>query len=236
MSVSGKNVIVIGGSAGVGLGVAKLMQQSGANLTIVGRNEERLRKAQEEVGKCRIVAADIGDDASTARIFAGLDRVDHVFISAGTHHNARITGNELKTLHDIVNERLWGPVHVVRHARPLMSGGSITFTTGYLSTRPRVGSAMSTAVLAGVEALTPALALELAPIRVNCACLGTVDTTFLKHMYGDKHAEYVKTRGASLPVGRIGTTDEIAQFVLMLMTNEYVNGAVLNVDGGGRFV
>jgi NAD(P)-dependent dehydrogenase (short-subunit alcohol dehydrogenase family) len=126
--------------------------------------------------------------------------------------------------------------YVVRHAAPKMTDGSITLTSGGLSSRPRLGTAMLTTALAGVEALTPALALELAPVRVNVVTPGLIDTPLLHTAYGAERDTMVTTRAGLLPGKRIGTADEVAAVMLMLMTNAYITGAVLHIDGGGRYV
>ena len=168
--------------------------------------------------------------------FSGIQRIDHVVISAGNLGNGRIVQNDMATLRRIVDERIFGVVHVVRQAAPRIQQGSITFTSGGLSSRPRLGAAMFTASLAAVEALAPALALELAPIRVNAVTPGLIDTPLLNAAYGAERDTLVKNRAAALPGKRIGTAEEVAQLMLMLMTNAYVNGAVLHVDGGGRYL
>ena len=236
MQLKGANIVVMGGSSGIGLAAAKLAQHEGASVTIAGRSQEKLDHAQGELGEVRTVVADVTDDASVRRVFEALDHVDHVLISAGTIVNGRIVDNDLGTLRHIVNERIWGPTYVVRHARPRMTGGSITFTSGGLSSRPRLGAAMITAGLAAVEALTPALALELAPVRVNAVTPGLIDTPLLHAAYGANRDALVNSRAAALPGKRIGTAAEVAQAIIMLMTNEYINGAVLHIDGGGRFL
>ena len=236
MKLKGANIVVMGGSSGIGLAAAKLAQHGGASVTIAGRSQAKLTQAQRELGEVRTVVADVTDDASVGRVFEALDHVDHVLISAGTIVNGRIVDNDLATLRHIVDERIWGPTYVVRHARPRMTGGSITFTSGGLSSRPRLGAAMITAGLAAVEALTPALALELAPVRVNAVTPGLIDTPLLHAAYGANRDALVNSRAAALPGKRIGTADEVAQAIIMLMTNEYINGAVLHIDGGGRFL
>jgi NAD(P)-dependent dehydrogenase (short-subunit alcohol dehydrogenase family) len=144
--------------------------------------------------------------------------------------------NELANLRRIIDERIWGVTYVVRHAAPRMTKGSITFTSGGLSSRPRLGAAMLTAALAGVEALAPALALELAPVRVNAVTPGLIDTPLLHNTYGPERDTIVKNRAAILPGKRIGTAEEVAQAMLMLMTNEYITGTVLHIDGGSRYL
>lgn len=95
---------------------------------------------------------------------------------------------------------------------------------------------MLTAMLSAVEALAPALALELAPVRVNAVTPGLIDTLLLHDAYGAERDTIIKNRAAILPGKRIGTSDEVAQVILMLMTNDYMTGEVVHVDGGGRFV
>jgi len=236
MKLKGADVVVLGGSSGIGLAAAKLAQHEGATVTIAGRSRDKLAQAQRELGEVRTVVADVTDEASVGRVFEELNHVDHVLISAGTIVNGRIVDNDLATLRHIVDERIWGPTYVVRHARPRMTGGSITFTSGGLSSRPRLGAAMITAGLAAVEALAPALALELAPVRVNAVTPGLIDTPLLYAAYGANRDALVNGRAAVLPGKRIGTPDEVAHAIIMLMTNEYINGAVLHIDGGGRFL
>jgi NAD(P)-dependent dehydrogenase (short-subunit alcohol dehydrogenase family) len=172
---------------------------------------------------------DIADEDAVGKVFAGLRHVDHVLISAGTIRNGAIVHNDLATLRRIIDERLWGLTYVVRHAAPRMPQGSITFTSGSLSSRPRPGTAMLTAMLSAVEALAPALALELAPVRVNAVTPGLIDTPLLHTAYGAERDTIVQNRAAILPGKRVGTADEVAQVILML-------GVSANhVHGFGRF-
>jgi NAD(P)-dependent dehydrogenase (short-subunit alcohol dehydrogenase family) len=228
--------VVVGGSSGIGLAVARLAQHEGAEVTIAGRSQEKLLQSQRELGGGHTVVMDITDEDAVGQVFAGLSHVDHVLISAGTLRNGAIVHNDLATLRRIVDERLWGLTSVVRHAAPRMAQGSITFTSGSLSSRPRPGTAMLTAMLSAVEALAPALALELAPVRVNAVTPGLIDTPLLHTAYGAERDTIIKNRAAMLPGRRVGTAEEVAQVILMLMTNAYLTGEVVHVDGGGRFV
>ncbi len=236
MKLQGAHVVVIGGSTGIGFAAAKLARQEGAELTIAGRSPEKLAQAQRELGEVRTIVADISNEAAVRQVFEGISHVDHVVIAAGNIVNGRIVDNDLANLRRIIDERIWGLTYVVRSAAPKMTSGSITFTSGGLSSRPRLGTAMLTAVLASVEAITPALALELAPIRVNTVTPGLIDTPLLHNTYGTERDTMVKNREAMLPGKRIGSAEEVAQVMLMLMTNAYMTGEVLHIDGGGRYV
>lgn len=236
MTLAGAQVVVVGGSSGVGLATAALARQQGAHVTIASRSAARLAQAQKTLGDVRTVVADIASEEAVQGLFAGLDRVDHVLVSAGTLGNGRIVENDLGTLRRIVDERLFGVVHVVRQARPRMTEGSITFTSGSLSSRPRPGMAIFTAALAAVEALAPALTLEVAPVRINVVTPGLIDTPLLDGAFGADRETLIAARAAVLPGKRVGTPEEVAQAVLMCMTNAYLNGVVLHIDGGGRYV
>lgn len=188
MRLDGKRVVVIGGSSGIGLETARLALADGASVTIAGRSEERLRRAAESLCSAqdstvapdllRAVVADVTDESSIRAFFAGELRVDHLFLPAGELRpgGGDALASDLDGLRGILESRLLGVAHVVRHARPKMAGGSITLMSGLYSTRPARGGAIAAAAVAAVEGMTRALALDLAPIRVNAVAPGLIDT------------------------------------------------------------
>ena len=135
-----------------------------------------------------------------------------------------------------IDAHLWELTSVVRHAAPRMAQGSITVTSGSLSFRPRPGTAMLTAMRSAVEALAPALALELAPVRVNAVTPSLIDIPLLHTADGVERHTIVQNRAAILPGRRVGTAKEVAQVIVLLMTHDYMTGEVVYVDGGGCFV
>jgi NAD(P)-dependent dehydrogenase (short-subunit alcohol dehydrogenase family) len=223
---------MIGGSSGIGLATAKLVKEQGGSVTIASRSREKLRQATQELGDVRTVIADITSEANVQEIFGELDRVDHVFISAGRLLLGKVLEANLEILRSDVDQRLWGPLYVVRTAVPKMTHGSITFLTGSLGSSPRVGAVLTEAIFGAIEVLVRGLALEAAPIRVNAVAGGTIDTPLM----GEDRDKMVTWAADTLPVKRIGAPEEIAHVVVLLMTNGFITGEVVHVDGGGRLV
>ncbi len=234
MPLNGQRVVIIGGSSGIGLAVAGRARAEGALVTIAGRSEERLQEASRALGEVDVARVDISEEASVNALFEPLTHVDHLVICAGTVGPSGVVQSSMETLRAVVEQRLWGAIFAVRAAAPKMDGGSITFTSGGIAARPRVGAALTSATLNAVESLARALALELAPTRVNCVTPGAVATPL--QGTGAAAEARLAERGRTLPVGRVGTADELAQVYLMAMTNGYLTGEVLHVDGGSRYM
>ncbi|WP_051229237.1 SDR family oxidoreductase [Pleomorphomonas oryzae] len=236
-SLSGQTVAVIGGSSGIGLAVARQAKQLGADLVLIARDAEKLRSAAISIGGATEIVADISVTSPSFPTFRDVARLDHLVITAGTARLLPLKDYGADNLHGVMAERLVGPLLAIQAAVPLLHPeGSITLTSAQLGTRPlAVGAAMAAAV-AAVETLTRALALELAPLRVNAVAPGLIDTPLLDHLLGDNKHQVFDTSAASLPARRIGLPDDVAQAILFLMINSFVTGEILHVDGGGRWV
>lgn len=187
--------------------------------------------AAGELGGAWTVVADIAREPDMQALFRDMERVDHIFISAGRPLFGKLLEAELETLRGDVDQRFWGVVYVVRHAAPKMRQGSITFLSGQFGSRPAIGATVTSAMNSAVETLAKGLALELAPLRVNAIAPGPIDTPFAGEEGRKASEQWARTR---LPVKRIGTAGEVAQAVLLLMTNDFITGEVLHIDGGGR--
>ena len=226
-------VVVIGGSSGIGLATAKMAKEVGAQVVIAGRDEQRLAAAQKELGgDAQRFALDVADEPAVENLFTSLDAVDHVVDLAGTHAFGSIVDTDTATLRPPVENRLWGPVYVCKYAAPKMTSGSITFCTGAAVARPRPGGAIVAAAAGGSEVLARAMALELAPVRVNVVRPGLIDTPMFARMAGDRREEVLASQTKRIPLKRVGQPEEIAHAIVFLMTNEYVTGATLTIDGG----
>ncbi len=237
LRLAGAHVVVYGGSTGIGYALAELAKAEGASLTITGRDPAKLEAAARELGGARTVRADVADRAAMARSLEGVERVDHVFVSAGSVTIGRVLDGDLGAFERGVGERIWGNLNALRAAAPKLGpGGSITLMSGVRADRPAPGSAMTTALVAAVEALTRALSVELAPSRVNAVSPGWTDTPLVRGLLGDNFDAVARSEGGRVPLRRFGDAREVAEAVLFLMTNGYVTGEVLHVDGGLRWV
>jgi NAD(P)-dependent dehydrogenase (short-subunit alcohol dehydrogenase family) len=238
LSLDAATVVVLGGSSGMGLATAAMAQAQGANVTIVGRDPQRLENARASLGKgVRAIAADVADRDALASAFTGLEQVDHIAMFAGEQPSAAAE----ETAHDLVvravDVRVWAAYNACALALPMMNPeGSFTLCSGLSAHRPRAGRSAGAVATGAVEAVTRALAVELGPIRVNAICPGAVDTPMLDRVFGDSKAKAMSAFTDRLPVPRLGTSDEVADAVCFLMRNTYVTGITLHVDGGALLV
>jgi NAD(P)-dependent dehydrogenase (short-subunit alcohol dehydrogenase family) len=238
ISLKDATVVILGGSSGIGLATAQGAQAQGARVIVTGRSAERLRTAQAALGNsARTVVLDAADEAGTSSLFQGLDHVDHVFMTAGTLvRDTRLTP-ESDALRPAMDTRFLGALYAAKYGAPkIRSGGSVTFMSGTAARRPLSGASVASASCGAVESFARALAIDLAPIRVNVIRPGFVDTPLLDGLLGSQRNEVLAAAAARLPVKRIGTADEVADAVLFLMRNGYVTGITLTIDGGGLLV
>jgi NAD(P)-dependent dehydrogenase (short-subunit alcohol dehydrogenase family) len=235
LSLINTTVVILGGSSGMGLATAKAAKAEGARVLITGRSPERLEAARKKLGgEVRTVALDISDETGTRALFSELDSVDHVFITAGALLFDPKLETDAKAVRPALDMRFWGAFNAAKFASAKMSaGGSITFMSGTAAIRPLRGASVATASCGAVEAFARALALELAPIRVNTIQPGLIDTPFLDTLGDDRRKAIVADYSARLPVGRVGRAEDVADAVLFLMKNGFVTGITLTVDGGG---
>jgi NAD(P)-dependent dehydrogenase (short-subunit alcohol dehydrogenase family) len=238
MTLKDSLVVILGGSTGIGLATAKAARAEGARVVLTGRSADKLQRAQVELSTdTQAVALDVADEVGTRKFFAELGRVDHVFITAGTLVSDRKLVPESDRLRPAMDTRFWGALYAAKYAAPQMAaGGSITFMSGTAAWRPLAGAAVASASCGAVEAFARALAVDLAPIRVNTIEPGYVDTPLLDSLLGSQKSEVLAAAAARLPVKRIGTAEEVADAVLFLMKNGYITGITLTIDGGGLLV
>lgn len=231
MKLSGKKVVVVGGSSGIGLATAALARQDGAEVVIASRSAERLKAAADQIGATAI-QADITEDDSVVSLFKQCGPVDHVVVTAAQLRSGPFKTVAMADVRSTMEGKFWGAWRVARAAE-IRPGGSLTLVTGFLSVRPRPGAAIVSAANGALESLARSLALELAPIRVNAVSPGIVDTPIRAAMPEDARKDMLAKVAAGLPVGRVGLGDDIAQQILSFMTNGFATGAIVYIDGGG---
>src|SRR5579883_1352139 len=234
MLLAGQKVVVVGGSSGIGLATAELARQEGAEVVIASRNKDRLTPAAEKIGATPIIT-DVTSDDSVAALFKAVGVVDHVVVTA-----AQLRSGPFKTLpmddaRATMEGKFWGAWRVARAAE-IRAGGSLTLVSGYLSIRPRPNSAIISVANAALESLTRALALELAPLRVNCVSPGIIDTPIRAAMPEAARKDMLEKAAAALPVKRVGLAEDVAQQILAFMKNGFMTGAIVYLDGGALVV
>lgn len=231
--LDGAAVVVIGGTSGIGLATAVMAQAAGARVTVVGRDRGRLADALDQLGgTAHGVAFDVADERAVADLFGSLGPVDHVALLAGSRVDGEIAALDTSTIQTPIDDRLWGALYVCRYAAPAMTDGSITICTGVGVARPRRGSAVVAAAAGAAEILARAAAQEVAPVRVNVIRPGFIDTPLITRVAGARRDDMIAAQAKRIPLGRIGRPEEIAHAILFLMTNTYVTGTTLTVDGG----
>jgi NAD(P)-dependent dehydrogenase (short-subunit alcohol dehydrogenase family) len=239
MSLSGKRVVILGGTSGIGLATAKAAQGEGAFIVVASSRRQRVDGALSALqGKAEGDVVDLSDEAQVPAFFERVGAFDHLVFCAGeTLHLQALDGMQLDQARGFVNLRFWGAFMAVKYGSPhIRTGGSITLTSGVAALRPRKGWTVAASICGAVEALTRALAVELAPIRVNAVSPGMVDTELWSNMTQSDRAAMYRDTGQKLPVGRVGEADDIAQAYLYLMREGYGTGQVIVVDGGAVLV
>jgi NAD(P)-dependent dehydrogenase (short-subunit alcohol dehydrogenase family) len=234
----GQTVVVIGGSAGIGLETARRARAEGANLILTGRDAERLRLADDELEALSTAAFDATDPARLERFFADLpDTIDHVMVTAGQPHYGRLLEMDFEQARRALDTHLLLMLQVARSAaNKVRPGGTLLFMGGTGGRRPRIGLGIVSTVTAALPALTASLALELAPVRVNLLAAGFVDTPLSASLLGDELDNRRNQLRATLPIRRVVTPADVAALAVHIMTNTALTGATYDVDGGQQLV
>ena len=230
MLLAGKKVVVVGGSSGIGLATADLAKAQGAEVIVASRSADKVKAAAAKVGATGIVC-DVTNDDSVVNLFKSCGPVDHVIVSAAQLKSGPFKTVSMEDARSTLEGKLWGAWRVARAAE-IKAGGSLTLVSGFLSIRPRPNSAIVSAANGALESLARALALELAPVRVNCVSPGIIDTPIRAAMPEAARKDMLAKIAGGLPVGRVGLAEDIATQILAFMANGFASGAVVYIDGG----
>jgi NAD(P)-dependent dehydrogenase (short-subunit alcohol dehydrogenase family) len=236
--LAGQTVVLIGGSAGIGLETARQARAEGADVILVGRDPGRLAAAAESVGAAGTAVFDATEPGHLERFFADLSgTVDHVLVTAGGNYYVRLADLDLAEARRQVEDHLWLAVRVARAAigtvRPT---GTLVFMGGTGGRRPGLGLVVSGALTAALPALVANLAIELAPVRVNLIAAGFVDTPLSARLLGDALDARRAELRTTLPIGRVVQPADVAALAVHLMTNTALTGATYDIDGGQQIV
>jgi NAD(P)-dependent dehydrogenase (short-subunit alcohol dehydrogenase family) len=234
----GQTVVVIGGSAGIGLETARRARAEGARVILTGRNPEPLKSAASEVEAMSTAAFDATDPASLERFFRDLpSTIDHVMVTAGGPHYGRLLDMDFEQARRGLEEHPLLMLQVARNAvHKVRPGGTLLFMGGTGGRRPGVGLGIVPTVTAALPALTASLALELAPIRVNLIAAGFVDTPLSATLLGDELENRRNQLRATLPIRRVVGPADVAALAVHIMINTALTGATYDIDGGQQLV
>lgn len=233
----GQTVVVIGGSAGIGLETARRAQAEGADVILTGRNRDRLQRAADELGAQGSAAFDANDSTAIAAFFDSLPgRLDHVMVTAGGPYYAPVAEMDFDEARRALAEHPMLIAGVARYGAPkLHPGGSLVFMGGTGGRRPAIG-AMAAALTAALPAMTAGLAVEIAPVRANLIAAGFVDTPLSASILGDQLEQRRQQLRDTLPIGRVVGPADVAALAVHLMANTAVTGATFDIDGGEQLV
>jgi NAD(P)-dependent dehydrogenase (short-subunit alcohol dehydrogenase family) len=235
----GQTVVVIGGSAGIGLETARRARREGADVILTGRNPERLQQAARDVDARSTAAFDATDAAALKRFFDGLpDQIDHVMVTGpGPRYGTSLLDGDADQARLALTDHVVLSLEVARKAVGKMSpGGTLIFMGGTGGRRISRELGIVSAATAVLPPFTAALALELAPVRVNLIAAGFVDTPLSASLLGDRLEERRRELRTKLPIGRVVGPADVAALAVHIMTNTALTGATYDIDGGQQFV
>ncbi len=236
--LAGQTVVVIGGSGGIGLQTARRARAEGAEVVLTGRKPDRLTQAAAEVGAQRKAAFDATDSAALGSFFQDLPApIDHVMVTAGGPTYGPLLEMDSAQVRDAMSDHVVLGLDVARHAVGKMrAGGTLVFMGGTGARRIGHGQGIASAATAALPPFAAALALELAPVRVNLIAAGFVDTQLSASLLGNQIEERRNELRATLPIGRVVTPADVAALAVHIMINTAITGATYDIDGGQQFV
>ena len=236
--LAGQTVLVIGGSSGIGLETARRARTEGADVILTGRDPERLERAACDVDARSTAAFDATDAAALKRFFDGLpDRIDHVMVTAGGPRYGPLLEMDSAQVREAISSHVVLGLEVARNAAGKMRpGGTLLLMGGTGGRRIGHGVGIASAATAVLPPFTAALALELAPVRVNLIAAGFVDTPLSASLLGDRLEERRNELRATLPIGRVVGPADVAALAVHIMSNTALTGATYDIDGGQQFV
>jgi NAD(P)-dependent dehydrogenase (short-subunit alcohol dehydrogenase family) len=235
IGLNGKRILLLGGTSGIGLAAARAAAREGAEIVVVSSAKGRVAEALAALpAGAEGRAVDLLDEAAVRGFFDEIGPFDHLVYTAGEPLQlAQLPQTDLARGRRFFELRYWGALGAVKHAhRRIRPGGSIVLTSGLANARPQSGWSVAASICGAMEGLTRALAVELAPTRVNIVAPGVVRTPLWRDMTEPAREALYASEAARLPVAHVAEPEEIAEAYLYLMRQTFVTGQVLCVDGG----
>jgi NAD(P)-dependent dehydrogenase (short-subunit alcohol dehydrogenase family) len=229
---SGQQVLVVGGSSGIGFATARLVAELGGQVTVASRSPEKVEAAVRALGGSSTGRRlDVTDQEGVEGFFADGATWDHVVVTGSDLRMGPVRDLPMDVAAAAMDSKFWGFYRVARTAR-VRPGGSISVVAGFLATRPAAGRALMGAINAALESLVQGLALELKPVRVNAVSPAVVDSEMWAGMAADAREAMFAKVAAAYPAGRAGRPEEIARQLVVLAATGYATGTVVTLDGG----
>jgi len=238
MPLKEKKAVVIGGSSGIGLAIAKALVNSRAQVVIASRSSNKLDEVQRTLGvNTAAYQLDVAQEEKVQQFFEDIGLFDHLVCTAVIGTNAPFLEMDTADARTVFKTKFWGQYYAARYGAPMIRpGGSITLFSGIASQKPVEGLTAIAAANGAIEALCRSLAVELGPIRVNTVSPAVIDTPQYDRMPDEKRKKYLEHYGAKLPVKHPGNPDDVAATVLYLILNAHTTGTLAEVNGGYRLV
>jgi len=235
-SLQGQCVVVVGRSGGIARAVTLLARSEGAEVVVAGRDPSALAAQYNDEG-ITVDTVDVTDDDSIAALAGRVGQIDHVVSTVSARARGTLAELDRSKLQLSFDTKVIGPAMLAKHFAPRMAeGGSLVLFSGVNAFKINVGYLGVAITNGAVDFLTRSLAVELAPIRVNAISPGVIDTGAWDSLGTDGKRDYFAEVGASNPARRIGTVDDVAEAVLFALTNSFLTGVTLKVDGGEPLV
>jgi NAD(P)-dependent dehydrogenase (short-subunit alcohol dehydrogenase family) len=237
MSLNGQKVIIMGGTSGIGFATAKAAVAAGADVTITGRNAEKLNKALTDISEHATgETVDATSSEALKSFYQRSGQFDHVVLAvSGGGGMGPFAHLDLAALRRGFEAKFWAQVNALQAGlENLRSGGSIVFITAGSARTSIPGTSGLAAINGALEAMVPTLALELKPTRVNAVSPGVIATPWWDSFPSEQREAFFAQTAQSLPVGRVGQPEDVAQVILLLLQNGFMTGSIIGCDGGAR--